>query len=79
MEVKRYIYQSPYNAPVQFGRPDPTTKQSESTNYELNKNSNETLKKAQIVKNELQSGATNGVQNESVTSTLQPRVLDIYA
>ena len=79
MEVKRYIYQSPYNAPVQFGRPDPTVKQNESTNYELNKNSNETLKKAQIVKNELQSSAANATQNESVKSALQPRVLDIYA
>ena len=79
MEVKRYIYQSPYNAPVQFGRPDPTAQQSESTGYELNKNSNETLKKAQILKNELQSSATNGAQTESVKSTVQPRVLDVYA
>ena len=79
MEVKRYIYQSPYNAAVQFGRPDPTVQQSESANYELNKNSNETLKKAQIVKNELQSSAANGAKNESVKNTVQPRVLDIYA
>ena len=78
MEVKRYIYQSPYNAPVQFGRPDPAMQQSESTNYELNKKSNETLKKAQMVKNELQSSAKS-TQNESVKSTVQPRVIDIYA
>ena len=77
MEVKRYIFQSPYNAPVQFGRPDPTAKQSESTNYELNKNSNETLKNAQMLKNELQS--TSASSNKSKTKSVQPRVLDIYA
>ncbi len=78
MEVKRYIYQSPYNAPVQFGRPDPSSQQSESMNYELNKNSNETLKKAEIVKTRLQNEAA-GKEQESRSSSIKPRVLDVYA
>lgn len=78
MEVKRYIYQSPYNVPVQFGRPDPSSQQSESTNYELNKNSNETLKKAEVVKTQLQNEAGNSGKEGSKT-TIQLRVLDIYA
>ena len=78
MEVKRYIYQSPYNAPVQFGRPDPASQQSESANYELNKNSNETLKKAEVVKTQLQNEAGSST-SKSAKSTIQPRVLDIYA
>ena len=78
MEVKRYIYQSPYNAPVQFGRPDPVSKQSESVNYELNKNSNETLKRAEVVKTQLQNEAVS-TTSKSQKSTIEPRVLDIYA
>ncbi len=78
MEVKRYIYQSPYNAPVQFGRPDPSSQQSESMNYELNKNSNETLKKAEIVKTRLQNEAA-GKEQESRSSSIKPGVLDVYA
>ena len=78
MEVKRYIYQSPYNAPVQFGRPDPSSKESESANYELNKNSNETLKKAEIVKTKLQNEAA-GKEQESRSNSIKPRVLDVYA
>ncbi len=78
MEVKRYIYQSPYNAPVQFGRPDYASQQSEQNSLEIGKNGNETLKKAQVVKNQLQNEAGGGVQ-ESVKTFAAPRVLDIYA
>ena len=77
MEVRRYIYQSPYNSPVQFGRPDPSSKEEGST-LELTKNGNETLKKAESVKMQLQNEAA-GKEQESSSSSLKPRVLDIYA
>ena len=76
MEVHRYIYQSPYNAPVQFGRPDPTVQNDET--LELAKNGNETLKKAEVVKAKLQNEAGSEAQ-KSASTTIQPRVLDIYA
>ena len=78
MEVRRYIYQSPYNAPVQFGRPDPTTQQKES-DMELTKNGNETLKKAEALKMQLQNEASKSKSQESAAVSIQPRVLDIYA
>ena len=76
MEVKRYIYQSPYNAPVQFGRPDPVSRQSESMSYDLSQKSDETLKKAHVLKSELQNTATEG--STDTTNRARQRVLDIY-
>ncbi len=70
MEVKRYIFQSPYPSPVQVGRPDPTAQQSQDA--ELMQQSNQTLQKAQATK-------------QSMTQEVQPKVqsplstqLDLY-
>lgn len=30
MNVDKYLFQSPYHSPVQFGRPDPSSKQEET-------------------------------------------------
>ena len=74
MEVERYIYQSPYRSPVQFGRPDPSV-QKESDEMELSLNSNETLKKAKRVENQLTQQSTQEEHPLNQTN----RLLDTYA
>ena len=70
MEVKRYIYQSPYQSPVQFGRPDPSTKNDQDA--KLMEETNTTLQKAQQVKTSLEQQADIKVNQNSSG-------LDIYA
>lgn len=55
MEVKRYVYQSPYNSPVQFGRPDPSM-QKDSEQTELTQESSQSLQNAQTYRIKLQKG-----------------------
>ena len=74
MEVKRYLFQSPYNSPVQFGRPDPST-QTDDT-QKLNSNTNETLKKAEIQTNEMKKQVKPSVSETPMDSLYK---LDIYA
>ncbi len=77
MEVHRYIYQSPYNAPVQFGRPDPAMQES-GNDLEFTKKSNGRGGKTDFVKAVLQNEASSKGE-KSAKSTNSPRVLDIYA
>ncbi len=76
MNVSRYIYQSPYSSPVQFGTPDPSVKsddstQQKSTNAQGFKLPNESLQNAQNFK----SAQTQDVKPVVDSSKL----LDIYA
>ena len=74
MEVKRYVYQSPYNSPVQFGREDPSMKKN-GDETKLMQQSNQTLQKAQTFSQTTQKEVTPRV-NETQTSQ---RLLDTYA
>ena len=70
MQVERYIFQSPYSSPVQFGRPDPTTKDN-SAEQKLLKSTNETAFKAQVFESS---------QKKEVTPTVSSsNLLDVYA
>jgi len=35
MQTSRYLFQSPYNSQVQFGRPDPSSEQNKQTQKTL--------------------------------------------
>ena len=70
MEIKQYIFQSPYSSQVQIGRPDPMQKNmQESTS--LIQNSNETLKKADTFAQTQKQEITPNVSTD--------RLLDTYA
>ena len=69
MEVKRYLFQSPYNSPIQMGREDPSTKTQERTS-ELLKNTDQELKKAQTFEKSTEETSTNSENSENK--------LDIY-
>jgi len=69
MEVKRYLFQSPYNSPIQMGREDPSTKTQEQTS-ELLKDTNSELKKAQTFEKSTEETSTNSENSENK--------LDIY-
>jgi len=58
MEVKRYLFQSPYNSPIQMGREDPSAKTQEQTS-ELLKNTNQELKKAQTFEKSTEETSTD--------------------
>lgn len=74
MQVTKYLFQSPYSSPVQFGRVDPTTKESSTENStQLMSSGNETASKAE---------ALQATQKKEVTpsvSTDTGNKLDIYA
>ena len=69
MQVQRYLFQSPYSSPVQFGRPDPTTKDN-TQDQQLLKQTNETAFKAQVFESS---------QKKEVTPTVSNNRLDVYA
>ena len=69
MEVRHYIYQSPYNSPVQFGRPDTSEGQKQET--ELLEKSDATLQKAQQIH--------TSMQKESEIQINTQNKLDLYA
>ncbi|WP_304545941.1 hypothetical protein [Sulfurimonas microaerophilic] len=69
MKVTQYLFQSPYSSPVQFGRVDPSTKDSSQGNTQLLNSTNETANKAQAFK---------ATQTKEVTPTVSGK-LDVYA
>lgn len=72
MEVKQYIFQSPYSSQVQFGRLDPSSVQKEQTSKEDTLNlTDQTKLEAKVVQNELESKPTIEVSS--------PYKIDIYA
>lgn len=76
MNVTRYIYQSPYSSPVQFGTPDPSVKsddntRQESANTQSFKLPNESLQNAQNFKS---------AQTQDVKPVVESnQLLDVYA
>ena len=76
MNVARYIYQSPYSSPVQFGTPDPSVKgedtaQQKGGNTQSFKLPNESLQNAQNFKT---------AQTQNVEPTVDTnKLLDVYA
>lgn len=69
MQVTRYLFQSPYSSPVQFGRVDPSSKDSSQDNTKLLNSTNETANKAQVFES---------TQTKEVTPTVSGK-LDVYA
>lgn len=69
MQVTQYLFQSPYSSPVQFGRVDPTSKDSSQDNTQLLSSTNETANKAQAFKS---------TQTKEVAPTVTG-LLDVYA
>ncbi len=74
MNTTQYLFQSPYNSQVQFGRPDPLSDQNEKTGEavsSLTKDTNTTAKEAQSFQQSQTKEATPTVES--------PNKLDIYA
>jgi len=75
MTIAKYDFISPYSSPVQVGRLDPSSiKESSSSGGDaasLLKSSNQTLQKAEVVKNEITS--------EAKPTVAQSAGLDLYA
>ncbi|MDH4944286.1 hypothetical protein [Sulfurimonas sp. C5] len=70
MQVKQYLFQSPYSSPVQFGRVDPSSKESSSQdNKQLLSSTNQTANKAQVFQS---------TQTQEVTPTVSGKI-DVYA
>ncbi len=67
MEVTRYIYQSPYSQPIQFGRPETSTNAGTS---QTDTGSNPV---ANVVSLETKT------EQESTLNTNQNKLLDLYA
>ena len=74
MEVKRYIYQSPYNSPIQIGRED-TSMKNNSAQTLLAQESNQSLDKSQTFAIKVQKGAELPVNK---TLNTQQSQLDLY-
>jgi len=74
MDVQKYIFQSPYSSSVQVGRPDPSSKQensSQDTSANLAASTNQTLQNAQDFKTS---------QTSEVKATVESnQLLDVYA
>lgn len=74
MQVTRYLFQSPYSSPVQFGRVDPTTKDSSNSgDAQLLKSTNQTAVAAQAFE------ATQTKEVKPSVSGPAGSSLDIYA
>jgi len=74
MTIAKYDFISPYSSPVQVGRLDSSSLQNSSSNGDdssLIKSSNQTLQKAEVVKNEITS--------EVKPTVAQSAGLDVYA
>lgn len=74
MEVKQYLFQSPYSNQVQIGRPDPSVEQNQKVQEQtqsLVSSTNQTAKEAQQFK---------ATQTKEVTPSVAPKdSLDLYA
>ena len=74
MTIAKYDFISPYSSPVQVGRLDSSSLQDSSSkgnDSSLVKSSNQTLQKAEVVKNEITS--------EVKPTVTQSAGLDVYA
>jgi len=73
MQVKQYIYQSPYTSPIQIGRVDPNAPKEDgsATNADATLNKSQLQQEAQTFQE-----ATKQDVEPSVTSN---QLLDIYA
>ena len=70
MQVERYLFQSPYSSPVQFGRPDPSTR-DDAQDQQLIKQTNKTAREAQVFASS---------EKKEVTPTVDSgNLLDVYA
>ena len=72
MEVKRYLFQSPYSSPVQFGRPENVRTQQEDQSLDVQ---TQTEQKAQSVKNAI----TQTEVKPEVSGSASTSLLDVYA
>lgn len=72
MQVKQYLFQSPYSSPVQYGRVDPTTKDTSTQTQQLLNTTNQTMSEAKTVQ---------ATQTQEVTPTVSSSssTLDLYA
>ncbi|MCW8837200.1 MAG: hypothetical protein OQK11_00725 [Thiovulaceae bacterium] len=74
MDSVRYLFQSPYNSQVQFGRPDPTSTSEQKTQENLDsiqEVNDTTAQKAESFET---------VQTNEVTPKVEsPFTLDVYA
>jgi hypothetical protein len=74
MEIKQYLFQSPYSSQVQIGRLDPSVEQNQKTQEQtqsLVNNTNQTAKEAQQF---------NSAQTKEVTPAVASKdSLDLYA
>jgi hypothetical protein len=75
MNVAKYLFQSPYNSPVQVGRLDPSSKQDDSSvdasSQQFTQNSTKTQPEFK-----LDSATTETTQTTSTTNESQ--LLDLY-
>jgi hypothetical protein len=70
---ERYLYQSPYNSKVQYGRLDPSVANEQKTQNDLssiNQVTNTSVQKAESFAQ---------TQQSEVTPTVTPNKLDVYA
>jgi hypothetical protein len=74
MNTTQYLFQSPYNTQVQFGRPDPSSEQNQKLQSDTNKLNQQTNSTAKEASN-FQTNQTSEVKPTVSSSNL----LDIYA
>ena len=84
MNVTRYIYQSPYSSPVQFGTPDASAKSEDSTQQKSESSTGQKSANTQNFKlpNESLQNAQNfkTAQTKEVEPTVDTsKLLDVYA
>jgi hypothetical protein len=80
MEIRQYIFKSPYSSPIQFGQLDPSSVKKEDSgdtdtakeSKQLLQSSNETLLKAKVEENRLKKDVAPQVQSSNA-------LLDVYA
>ena len=66
MEVKMYVYKSPYPSPIQIGREDTTQKQAKDTSKE-------------IVDATKGMQTTKEIENIAQNKNVSANILDVYA
>ncbi len=73
MLTERYLYQSPYNSKVQYGRLDPSVANQQKTEENISSIQNVTNTSVKEAKSFAQT------QQSEVTPTVTPNKLDVYA
>lgn len=72
MVTERYLFQSPYNSKVQYGRLDPSVANEQKTQKNLNSINQATNTSVKEAKSFAQT------QQSEVTPTVTPNKLDVY-